>query len=352
MRRTIYLPFSILFASLTLCFTLALMGCNNPQTASDGGNKTDTSAEGGKKFRVALVLSGLSSDNGWNAGAFNGLQEIAKELNLSKDDYAYVDNQTAAGDQEKSLRGFASKKYDMVIGHGNEYEESALKMESEFPKTMFIISSGRKVGTNTSPIVFLLEDGAYLQGMLAAGMSKTNVIGSVGAVEIPPLKSIFAAFEKGAKAVNPNIKVIPPTYTNSWDDPNKAKAATIALMEQNADIIMQNVDAASQGVFNAVQEKAKSGKRVFTLGTNKDQNAIAPDVILASAPIYNEKAFVLIAKQIKDGTFKPNDQPFDMKSGVIDFLLNPTLEAQIPADLKKKITAAQEQIIAGTLKTN
>lgn len=336
-------------ASCALLALTILTGCgpSTDTTPSTGG----PSAGNGGGFKVALVLPGLRADNGWNAIAYRGVQAVQKELNLKDEDVAVVDNQTSAGDQEKDLRAFAGKKYNIVIGHGNEFDAIANKIEGEFPKTLFVVTSGEHKGNNTTPIVLQLEDGAYLEGMLAAGMSKTGKIAEVGADAIPPVKSVFAAFEKGAKAVNPNIVILPAVYTNSWDDPGKAKAAANSLIDRDADVIMQDVDAAAQGVFNAVQDKNKAGKTVFALGTNEDQNSAAPDVILASAPIDLEKAFVPIAKQAQAGTFKPSTTPWDMKSGVIGFVYNPQLESKIPAALKAKIADAQKRIIDGTLKT-
>ncbi len=300
-------------------------------------------------FKVALVTSGPTSDNGWNAGALKALDEVKKEMNLSESNVAHEENRTTDGQRDESLRGYASQKFNVIFCHGNEYEPIALKMESEFPKTLFVVSSSDKLGDNTAPISLKLEDGAYLEGMLAAGMSKTHIIASVGAEKIPPLQSLFAAFEQGAKSVDPNVKVLAPAYTGSWDDASKAKSQTLALINQKADVIMQDVDAAAQGVFNAVSETAKSGKTVYALGTNRDQNAAAPDVILASAPIYIEKAFVGIAKGAQSGTYTLTDKPFDMKSGVIGFVLNPKLASKIPADLKTKIEATQKKIADGTM---
>lgn len=330
-------------------FIGAGLGCAPETKAPSGGGDT---ANGGAKtagFKVALVTTGPRTDGGWNAGAFKGLQEVKGALALSDTDIASVDNQKSAGEQQESLRAFATKNYNIVIGHGHEYDEIAHKIEKDFPGTVFVVSSGEKTGTNTTPIVLQLEDGAYLEGMLAAGMSKTGKLAEVGAEAIPPVKSVFAAFEKGARAVNPSIVILPAVYTNNWDDPNAAKQATIPLLDQGADVIMQDVDAAAQGVFNAVQEANKRGKLVYALGTNNDQNAAAPDVILASAPIYIGKAFVAIAKDVKAGTFKPSDKPWDMKSGTIGFVLNPQLASKIPADLKAKIKAASEKIVEGSL---
>jgi basic membrane lipoprotein Med (substrate-binding protein (PBP1-ABC) superfamily) len=340
-----------LFAALAALLIFGMTGCGRtsetptPPTATGSSAPPAPGADSGG-FKVALVMSGPTSDNGWNAGAYKALQAIRKELNLSDADSPYADNAKSPGEQEENLRAFASKGYNVVFGHGSEYEDKALKMEKDFPKTLFVISSGSKVGRNTMPIVFHLEDGAYLQGMLAAGMSKANKLGSVGAERTPPLQSIFKAFEAGAKAVKPDITVIPPVYTGSWDDVSKAKQATLALIDQGADVIMQDVDAAAPGVFNAVQERKDRG--VYAMGTNSDQNSSAPDVILASAPIYSDKTFVAIAKEAKAGTLKPNDTPFGMKEGIVDFIWNPQLTSRVPLDLKAKIDATKQKITDGS----
>jgi basic membrane lipoprotein Med (substrate-binding protein (PBP1-ABC) superfamily) len=214
---------------------------------------------------------------------------------------------------------------------------------------MFVISSGSKVGKNTMPIIFRLEDGAYLEGMLAAGLSKTGKIGCVGATKEAPLERIFAAFERGAKVINPKIQMIPPTYTGDWDDANKAKQQALALLNQGADVIMQDVDSAAKGVFTAVQEFNKTHPgAAWALGTNGDQNSVAPDVVVASAPIYTDKAFVAIAKQAKAGTLKANDTPFGMKDGVIDFVVNPALKSKISVQLLADIESTRKTIIDGS----
>lgn len=344
-------------AAVCACAGVAFVGCGRPESDNSppGGTAPPKTGDASApmaaptgSFKVALIMSGPTSDNGWNAGAYKAFEAVKSNLALSSDDASYIDKQTAAGDQEKSLRAFATKKYSLVFGHGSEYEAPALKMEADFPQTLFVISSGRQVGKNTMPIVFQLEDGAYLEGMVAAAMSKTGKLASVGAEESVPLKSIFKAFEAGAKSVKPGITVLPPVYTGSWDDVNKAKQTTLALLDQGADVIMQDVDSAAQGVFNAVQERAKTGKNVYALGTNSDQNANAPDVILASAPIYSDKAFVAIAKEAKAGTLKPTDKPYGMKEGVVDFVLNPKLKQSLPKDIQAKLEETQKKIMDGS----
>lgn len=322
----------------------AVAGCgrsNPPAATVPSGN--GQAAPAGSRFQVALITSGPTSDNGWNAGAYKGLQDIKSQLGA---EVANVEAKTP-GEQAENLRAFAAKGFNIVIGHGAEYEGPAIGMESEFPKTLFVVSSGRKVGKNTTPIVLQLEDGAYLLGMLAGGLSKTGKIGAVGAEKIVPLISTFKAYEAGAKAINAHITVV-TEYTGNWDDVGKAKQATLAVLDQGADVIIQDLDSAAQGVYQAVLERNKAGKTVYALATNNDQNADAPDVILASAPIDINKAFLSIAQQVRAGTFTPNDKPFGMPSGVIGFVLNPKLEASIPADLKAKIDATRKKILDGS----
>ncbi len=337
---------SAIFTAVTM-FTLSIIGCgrNTPPAEAPTKEIVKVAPAPAADFKVALVTPGPISDNGWNAGAYKGLQDIKTETGA---EIANVEAKTP-GDQESNLTQYARKNYNMVIGHGSEFEQIALKIEKDFPKTLFVIPSGRKVGVNTTPVVLQLEDGAYLCGMLAAGMSKSGKIASVGAEKSVPVESVFKAFEAGAKAFKPGITVIPTSYTGDWENVGAAKHATEALLDQGADVVIQDLDAAAQGVFQAVSERSKNGKVVYAIGTNSDQNAVAPDVILASAPIDIGKAYVSIAKDVKAGTFKPNNTPFNMKSGVIGFVLNPKLADKLPADLKAKLDDSQKKITDGSL---
>ncbi|MDE2126358.1 MAG: BMP family protein [Armatimonadetes bacterium] len=335
---------SRLFLTFTLsAVAFAATGCGRQPASAIGGGKAGAGTS--SAFRVALITSGPTSDNGWNAGAYAGLQLLKSKLG------AQVENVEAPtpGAQQENLRAFASQGYNIVIGHGAEYESAAIRMESEFPKTLFVISSGRRVGVNTTPIVLKLEDGAYLEGMLAAGMSKSGRIGAVGAEKIVPLESVFSAYAAGAHAVSPSVIVAPPVFTGDWDDVGKAKQATLALIDQGADVVIQDLDAAAAGVFQAVKERDAATHRIYALGTNSDQNGVAPNVVLASAPINIGAAFLQIAQATKNGTFKPNSRPFDMASGVIGFVINPELRTEIPPRLEARLASTQQAIVTGKL---
>jgi basic membrane lipoprotein Med (substrate-binding protein (PBP1-ABC) superfamily) len=335
-----------LAAILPAAIALAFTGCGRPP---ETGSQPQTGSRGAASgpFRVALICPGSISDNGWNADAYNGLLAVRKELKLSAADSPYVEGKDTPGARDENMRAFARQGARIIFCHGAEFQVQALGMERDFPSTLFVVSSGDKTGANTTPIIYNLEQGAYLEGMLAAGMSKSGTIGAVGAKKIVPVQSVFEAFTAGARAQRPGIRVIDPVYTDDWEDVGKAKEATNALIHQGADVIIQDLDSAAQGVFGAVQENRAKG--VYALGTNSDQNSAAPDVILASAPIHNDKAFLSIAEAVKAGSFKPNTNSFGMKEGVIGFVLNPGLESKIPADLRQKLIQTEKQIVDGTL---
>ena len=333
---------------LAYAASFALFGCGRTsETPAAPDTKSPAPAATGD-FKVALVTTGSISDNGWNANAYKALQDVKAATGA---DIQNVEAKTT-GEQEENIRAYAVKNFNVVLAHGGELGDMTLKIANDFPKTQFLVASGRKSAANVTPVVLRMEDSAYLMGMLAANMSKTGKIGSVGAQKVDALIATFAAFEAGAKAAKPGITVIPPAYTGDWEDVAKGKAQTLALIDQGADVIMDDLDAAAAGVFAAAKSRTSPDKPIYVMATNKDQNADAPDVILASAPIYIEKAYVPITTQIKAGAYKYNAADFyGMKSGAIDFVLNPALQGKIPPAVKAKLDETKKKILDGSLDT-
>ena len=340
--RDIASPFIVLMGCI-------LVGCGRTQPSAPIGAQTPLTGAKAGPFRIALILSGSSADHGWNQGAYEALKTVQQSLHLSSNDVSVKEQAVSADSQLQNLRAFASQGFTMVIGNGEEYEKPALRIAPDFPNTLFVIASGSQKARNVTPIVFKLEDGAYLEGMLAAGMSHTGKIAAIGGDPSAPVKSVLAAYALGAKAVNPGITVLNPIYTNDWEDVGRAKQAALALIGQGADVIIQDLDSAAQGVFDAVKQSGRPGQPVYALGTNSDQNSSAPDVILASATINVTPVFLQIATELKEGKYTPSNAPYGLKSGVIGFVYNPVLVNIIPAALKQKIEDAKNKIEAGTL---
>ena len=312
---------------------------------SGGADKAPDSAVTGKKsdtptktLKVALLTPGPVSDSGWNALAYNGLQEMKTQLG------ADVQNQEAEGTKIKdSMRAYAQQNFDLVIGHGYEYNDPAMEVAKDFPKTIFISSSGGKTAANVGAFRFYLEQGFYLAGMMAADMSKSGKVAMIGGPDVPSIRSTFKAFRAGVLAEKPKDEVI-EIFTGKDSDIAAAKQATLQAISQGADFVIHQANAAAQGVFDAAKEKG-----IYAFGANADQNDNPSGVVIASPVIVAGPAFVDLAKKVQAGTYKGQITLMGMDIGAIDFVINPKLKDKIPADVLKKIEDTQAKIKTGAL---
>jgi basic membrane lipoprotein Med (substrate-binding protein (PBP1-ABC) superfamily) len=317
-----------------LAIALALL---LPLAAGCHGNDP---AGGPQPFRVALLTPGPISDGGWNASAYDGLQLIKKELGA---DVSNVQTSTPS-EFAQGFRDYAQQGYDLVFGHGFEFQDAAMQVGAEFPKTAFVVSSGSVHAANVASLTFDLDQATYLAGIVAASLSKSGRAGCVGGIKLPVIRTTFLGFTAGAKSVNPNF-VVAETYLGSFEDVAAAKAATDALIAQGADLVLQNADAAGLGVFQAA-----AAQGVLAFGTNRDQSDVAPDTVLASATISIPKAFLQVAQEVKEKRFAGRVVEEDLATGVIDFVVNPKLAARIPADVQQRVADARAKIVSGELK--
>ncbi len=287
-------------------------------------------------FRVALLTPGPISDAGWNAGAYDGLMTIQKELGASVS-HVQVKSPSEFEDQ---FRAYAAEGYSLVFGHGFEFQDAAARVARDYPRTVFVTTSGSRTAPNLAPIVFELEQAAYLYGLVAGRMTKTAKAGMVGGVELPSIASTFIAFEAGLRAGNPGATAR-AVYTGSFEDVAGAETASLALADQGCDFLFQNADAAALGVFRAATERG-----IWAFGTNRDQNALAPS-ILASAVIDMPRAFVETARRVKEGRFDGQPLRYGLKSGVISFVWNPAAVSRVPAPVLDEVKQVEAAIAAG-----
>lgn len=308
-------------------------GGTSAPDASKGETKTDA---GG--FKVALLTPGPVSDAGWSAMAYDGLTQIKDKMG------AEVNNQEAKDTQIKdAMRSYAQKGYNLVFGHGYEYNAPAIEVAKDFPKTVFISSSGGETAPNVGAFRFYLEQGFYLAGMFAALSSKTGTIAMIGGDDVPSIRSTFHGFEAGAHAAKPSVKVI-TIFTGNGQDAAKAKQATLGAISQGADIVIHQANAAAKGVFEACKEK-----QALALGANLNQNADPTGVVGASAIIIAGPAFLDLAQQVKAGSFKGGIVLKGMDSGSIDFVINPALQGRFSPDVLNAVEDAKQKILKGEL---
>jgi basic membrane lipoprotein Med (substrate-binding protein (PBP1-ABC) superfamily) len=280
------------------------------------------------------------NDGGWSQSAYMGLQRIEKELGAS------TANSVAGSANEAfaAFRLYAAGGSKLVIGHASEWhDQKLLEIARAYPKTQFVIGGSECAEGNVCGVRFQLEDASYICGQIAAGMSKTGVLGCVGPKEVPVIESIFFAFQKGAEAVRPDIKVH-VVWTNDWADIARAKERTLILIGQGADFILHNANDGAPGVFQAAQEQRKAGRDVYVFGCNADQNSQAEDVILASAVLDIPGTYLRVARAVREGTFKPEPQFVGMSEGMVWVAYNPKLENRIPPDVRQRADETAEKI--------
>jgi len=299
--------------------------------------KTETPQK--KTMKVGLLTPGSVNDSGWNSLAWEGVQRIQKELG------AEISHQETKTPPEMldGFRAYGKQGYTLAFGHGFEYQDAAKQAGAQYHDTVFITTSGKTVAPNVAPMVFELEQATYLLGVIAARESKTAKAGLVGGVNFPSIASTFLAFKAGAHSVNPNFEV-KEIYTGNFDDAGAARLATLSLINAGCDFIFHQANEAGRGVFQACQER-----KIRCFGSNKNQNDLAPDVIVASAVLDVPAAFVTIAKKVRDHQFKPEIQYLGMNEGIVSLVWNDRLKATLKPDTVSEVAKVEQGIRNGSV---
>jgi basic membrane lipoprotein Med (substrate-binding protein (PBP1-ABC) superfamily) len=289
-------------------------------------------------FRVALLTPGSIRDAGWNQSAYEGLQLIEKQLG------AEVAHQQTSTPQEfeSGFRDFAARGYDLVFGHGFEFQDAAAAVGAEFPNTVFITTSGSTIRENVAPIVFELEQATYVLGYVGALISKSGKLGAVGGVEIPSVESTFQAFAAGAQHGGAQV-AMSVSYIGNWTDVSAAREAALAQISLGVDVLIHNANEAARGFFQAVRDSDS----VVAFGTNKNQNDLAPEHVLASATLNVPQALLLVAEEVRDGRFEARSIRFGLADGVIGIEWNAALVAGLASDVRSRADALEDEIRSG-----
>lgn len=301
--------------------------------------KGSSSSAETKTFKVALLTPGPISDQSWNGSAYEGLMRIKDSIPGAQ--VSHIQTKTPA-EFEENFRQYGAAGYSLVIGHGFEFQDAAARVGPEFPKTIYITTGGNTVGANVAAMSFSFEEPSYLAGIVAGAMTKSGIVGCIGGTELPPVKAAFASFTAGVKSVNPKARVL-ISYIGNWEDASAGKEQALAQLGRGADIIFQDADAAGLGAFQAVRE----AKTAYVIGSNADQNAVAPEVTLGSVVIDVPHAFMVVAREVSSGQFKPRIVKLDMKLDVVRWTPNPALESRIPASAKHAVDSVRTRMLAG-----
>lgn len=254
-----------------LAFALSLLCLNLSGCKQD--TKQAAQASASDPLKVAFVYVGPVGDGGWSYQ--HNLGRLALEEALgSKVKTSYVDSVAEGADAERVIRKLASSGNSLIFTTSFGYMEATLKVAKSFPKVRFEHATGFKTAPNLAAYEARFYEGAYLLGVIAGKMTKTNTLGFVGSYPVPEVIRNINAYTLGARSVNPQIqtKVI---WVSAWYDPGKERQAAETLIAQGADMLCQNTD--SPAVMQVAEEKG-----VHAFGWNSDMAKYGPKAQLTA----------------------------------------------------------------------
>ena len=322
-------------------FTLAACGGN---TGSDDAT-TDNAAAEGKEVISVIAAYSSAIEEPWDGVIHEALQEMADAGEIT---YKYIDKiGYASGAFERTLRQIAEEdKPAIIMGDSFGNEESARKVALDYPNIAFVMGSGGgPAEPNFSVFDNWIHEPAYVSGILAGSLTKTNIIGIVGGIPVPEVNRIVNAFIAGAQSVNPNVQA-KINFINSWFDQAAAKEAALSQISAGADILF----AERAGVIEAAAEKG-----LLSFGNQMDQKATAPESVVTSNVWNMRPTVTYILDQVKAGSYTSQDlKDFSMvaKGGATLAEINTAVTGGIPADVVAKATAAMEAIKSGALRVD
>jgi basic membrane protein A and related proteins len=335
MRRVSWKALSIWLAAAVLAVGAA--GCGDDDDDGGGGQ-----AEGGQDaVPTALVLPCATSDP-WCKQGFDGAKAV-EEKGLIDLEVTTSAPQDTAG-VTRVLAQHAQTGRELLLAHST-WQDAAFEVAEQFPDVNIASYSFEE-----HPQVAILEEpiyeAAYLAGMLAGGITESNVIGGSAGQDVPLCHAELEAFEDGAKRINKQIKMT-DTYIGDWNDAAKGKQATAAQIDQGADVVIACGGGPATGMVQAIKDADISG-----FGYVGDMSSQAPKNLVGSVMYNLEPYFTAIAEDVAADKFRPAKRyEFGLADGGVDLKLNDAYAVkEIPADVMDQMEQVREQIVNGEFK--
>ncbi|MEJ2579386.1 MAG: BMP family ABC transporter substrate-binding protein [Kineosporiaceae bacterium] len=328
--------------------SLALAACGG----SSSGGSGDGADGAGSQIKVGMAYDiGGRGDKSFNDSAATGLDKAVTEFGVEKKELESTAGESNTQKEER-LRLLAQDGYDPVIAVGFAYAEPLKKVAEEFPDVHFaIIDDSSFEAANVANLTFAENEGSYLVGAIAAQASKSGTIGYIGGVNVPLLQKFQAGYEAGAKAVNPNIKVVskyltePPDFTG-FNDPAKGKTAAQGQIDAGADVIYAAAGGSGTGAFEAI---AAAGEGHWAIGVDSDQyQSAAANVQKYVLTSMLKRVDVAVYTEIKasvDGEPLSGAHVFDLKADGVGYSTSNSAVQPFTA----KADEYKEQIISGSV---
>lgn len=321
---------------------IALTACGG---AAPTAAPTQAAAE---PFRVAVILPSAINDAAFSQSMYDALVAVQNEMGSDQFEFKYSDNMFVVDDAAAAIRDYATQGYDLVIAHGSQYGSSLQDIAPDFPNTSFAwgttVDTFKDQGINN---VFAYEarteEGGYVNGVMAAMLSKSGVLGLVEPIETGDAKLYAEGFTLGAQSVNPDID-IKTTWTGSFSDVGLASQAATAEINAGADVL----SGTAQMVTGAIS--VAKDQNIPWFANDADQASLAPNLVVASQVYHWETVIDQMISLIKSGTLGGQSFSVTLANGGEVMVFNPGYD--LPADVKSAADDAIKGITDGTIKIN
>ena len=327
-------------AALTAVASAALVGCGKkeePAPAPAPAAAASAPAPKPEPLKIAFAYVGPVGDGGWTFAHDNARKALEKEFG-DKIKTSFAENVPESADAERVIRDMATQGNKLIFGTTFGYMEPMLKIAPDFKDVKFEHATGFKTADNMRTYDSRTYEGAYMAGIIAGKMTKSNTLGVVASIPIPEVIRNINSFTLGAQSVNPKVKT-KVVWVNGWFDPPKETEAATSLMNGGADVLFQNTD--SPAVLKAAEAK---GKRAF--GWDSDMTAYGPKAHLASAVINWGPYYIKTTKEALDGSWKGGTGVWwGVKEGAIDIV---SIAEDVPADIKTKVADVKKGLADGS----
>ncbi len=319
----------------------ALVGCSKQEAAAPAAPAATVAAPAPapkpEPLKIAFAYVGPVGDGGWTFAHDNGRKAVEKEFG-DKVVTSFVEKVPEAADAERVFRDMVGQGNKLIFGTTFGYMEPMLKVAADTKDVKFEQATGYKQADNMRTYDSRTYEGAYMAGVIAGGMTKSNTLGVVGSIAIPEVIRNINSFTMGAQSVNPKVKT-KVVWVNTWYDPAKETEAAQSLINQGVDVLFQNTDSSA-----VLQTAAKNKKMAF--GWDSDMTAYAPDAHLASAIINWAPYYIKATREALDGSWKGgNNTWWGVKEGAIDIV---SISDKVPAAIKTKVEAVKAGLKDGS----
>lgn len=290
-------------------------------------------------IKVALVLPGSITDKSWNQAGYEGLMRVKEELGVE----VAFSEKVAQPDQAEALADYARRGYNVVAGHGGEFQEAANRVADRYPDTIFIVHNGVEPnGKNVAITEFNYGQFGYILGYMAGKMTKVEKTGFIGASKVKSHIALIESYTNGFKSVHPNGEVI-TAWTNDWDDIAKGKEAALSQISSGADVIFPTQDNASVGSLQALRDK-----KVWGFGLWYDAIVDWPDTVLQSAIFDIRSVMVAYAQRAKTEGLEGVTYSYDLNTPGQARM--GTFHNAVPADLVAEVEGLISKMKSGEFK--